>query len=162
MSYAPWSAREDLRWGLFKPNRRAASDQIPMLVRNGRRTFDFKGSKGVWIANSKVDLTKRQFTLQLCLFYEPFDENHVDKPFIKPLLVFKATPEGFDKNNPDWEGDVTNAPRLSRSELESYDPRCDVAFSIKAYMGRQVCKYDVQRILDRIGDEDPGSFLQGK
>ena len=101
MSDTYWSSRQDLKWGLYPPNRRAASDQIPMLVRSGRRTFDFTGSKGVWIANSKVDLTKRQFTLQLLLFYEPFDGSADPKPFIKPLLVFKATPEGYDKDDED-------------------------------------------------------------
>ena len=74
-------------------------------------------------------------------------------PFIKPLLVFKVQPEGYDKDNKDCTGDVTKAPGLSRSELESYDPRCDVAFSKKAWMNKQVCEYDVQRILDSIGDE---------
>ena len=51
-------------------------------------------------------------------------------------------------------GDVTNAPGLTREELDSYDPRCDVAFSRKAWMSRQVCRYDVRRILDAIGDEN--------
>ena len=74
--------------------------------------------------------------------------------FIKPLLVFKAQPEGYDENNKDWEGDVTNAPGLSKSELKSYDPRCDVAFSTKAWMGKQVCEQDVQRILDAMGNEN--------
>ena len=74
--------------------------------------------------------------------------------FIKPLLVFKAQPEGFDKNDKDWKGDVTKAPGLSKKELESHDDRCDVAFSTKAWMGKQVCEYDVQRILDAIGDEN--------
>lgn len=79
-----WSNRDDLSWGLFPPNRRAASDQIPMLITKGNRTLHFKGAKSVWIANSKHDMTKRQFTLQLLLFYEPFDNLHVNKPFINP------------------------------------------------------------------------------
>ena len=53
-----------------------------------------------------------------------------------------------------WKGDVTKAPGLSKKELKSYDNRCDVAFSTKAWMGKQVCEYDVQRILDAIGDEN--------
>ena len=53
-----------------------------------------------------VDLTKRQFTLQLMLFYEDFLNSDSDMPFIKPLIVFKAQPEGYDKNNPNWKGDV--------------------------------------------------------
>ena len=148
-----WTNLRGLKWGLFPPNRRGSSDQIPMLVQSGKKTMEFKGKKGVWIAHSKADLTKRQFTLQLMLFYESFDGEERVMPFIKPLLVFKAQPEGYDKDNKDWTGDVTKAPGLSRSELESYDPRCDVAFSKKAWMSKQVCEYDVQRILDNIGDE---------
>ena len=56
--------------------------------------------------------------------------------------------------NKDWEGDLTNAPGLDPEELKSYDPRCDVAYSRKAWMSRQVCRYDVQRILDAIGNEN--------
>lgn len=74
----------------------------------------------------------------------------------KSLLVFKAQPEGFDKNDSNWKGDVTNAPGLKRSEIDSYDPRVDVAFSTKAWMNKQVCEYDVQRILDKIGENDHG------
>ena len=59
----------------------------------------------------------------------------------------------INTTDPNWEGDVTNAPGLTREELESYDPRCDVAFSTKAYMNKQVCEYDVRRILDAVGDE---------
>ena len=73
-------------------------------------------------------------------FYEDFNGGTRTVPFIKPLLVFKAQLEGYDAQNKDWEGDVTNAPGLSRSELKSYDPRCDVAFSTKAWMGKQVCE----------------------
>lgn len=150
-----WSLRDDLDWGLYLPCRRCASDQIPMLVTSGKTTLDFKGNKAVWVKNSKVDMTKRQFTLQLLLFYEKFDIEAPDnQPYIKPLLVFSATPEGYDKNNKNWEGDVTNAPGLDREELKSYDPRCDVVFSRKAWMSRQVCRHDVQRILDAIGDEN--------
>ena len=43
---------------------------------------------------------------------------------------------------------------LSKKELELYDDRCDVAFSTKAWMMKQVCEYDVQRILEEIGDEN--------
>ena len=91
-------------------------------------------------------MTKRQFTLQLLLFYEKFDiAAPNNQPYIKPLLVFAATPKGYDKdNNKDWEGDLTNAPGLDPEELKSYDPRCDVAYSRKAWMSRQVCRYDVQ------------------
>ena len=54
---------------------------------------------------------------------------------------------------PNQRFDVTNAPGLSRDEIESYDPQCDVVFSVKAWMGKQVCEYDVQRILDTMGNE---------
>ena len=67
----------------------------------------------------------------------------------------------MNKNNPDWVGDVTKAPGLKKSELESYDPRVDVAFSTKAWMNRQVCEYDVRRILDRIGGNDIMLQLDG-
>ena len=63
-------------------------------------------------------------------------------------------PQGYDKNDPNWKGDVTKAPGLKRSELDSYDPRVDVAFSTKAWMNKQVCEYDLQRILKAVGDED--------
>ena len=68
--------------------------------------------------------------------------------------MLKAQPEGYDPDDPDWDVDVTKAPGLSKKELKSYDSRCDVAFSTKAWMNKQVCKYDVQRILDAIGDEN--------
>ena len=64
--------------------------------------------------------------------------------------------QGYDKNDSNWKGDVTKAPGLKRSELDSYDPRVDVAFSTKAWMNKQVCEYDVQRILKAVGDEDHG------
>ena len=49
---------------------------------------------------------------------------------------------------------MTKAHGLSKKELESYDDRCDVAFSTKTWMWKQVCEYDVQRILEEIGDEN--------
>ena len=95
-----------------------------------------------------------KISLQLLIFYESFKGEFRIMPFIKPLIVFKAQPEGYDPDDPDWEGDVTKAPGLSKKELKSYDSRCDVAFSTKAWMNKQVCEYDVQRILDAIGDEN--------
>ena len=59
---------------------------------------DFIEQENVWVKNSKVDMTRRQFTLQLLLFYEKFDIAAPDnQPYIKPLLVFAATPAGYDK-----------------------------------------------------------------
>ena len=40
-----WSGRSDLQWGLFKPNRRAASDQIPMQICKKRENPEFQGQR---------------------------------------------------------------------------------------------------------------------
>ena len=84
-------------------------------------------SRDVFIRSSKKDLEKRQFTLHMTYFAEEPD----NFPRVKPLLVFKAQPSGYDEEDSDWEGDVEYAPHLDPNERDDYDDRVFVIYSKK-------------------------------
>ena len=88
-----FNLNEKRRWGLYPPEKTAACDQYPIGVSRGDRTWDFKGANGVHIRDAKKDFSKRQFTWHQ--FY--FAEEPGNYPRMKPILVFKAQPEGTMK-----------------------------------------------------------------
>ena len=45
------------------------------------------------------------------------------------------------------------APYLDEDERDGYDPRVDVIYSNKAWLGRQQCKYAVNKFLEVIGED---------
>ena len=114
-------------------------------------------SRDVFIRSSKKDLEKRQFTLHMTYFAEEPD----NFPRVKPLLVFKAQPSGYDDEDSDWEGDVECAPYLDSNERNDCDDRVFVIYSTKAYMGRQQCKWYVKKVLEIIGDDNISLQVDG-
>ena len=139
------------KYALYPPKQRATSDQIPINVQTKKGTFAMKGNKSVWIAKpSAIDLEKRQFTLQLTLFAE----EPGDMPRVNPCLCFVAQPQGYDKNDEDWEGDVSIAPYLNAEERNEYDPRVTVIFGVKGWMGRNQSKFHVQEVLNCLEEKD--------
>ena len=81
-------------------------------------------SRDVFIRSSKKDLEKRQFTLHMTYFAEEPD----NFPRVKPLLVFKAQPSGYDDEDSDWEGDVECASHLNSEVRDQYDDRVSVTW----------------------------------
>jgi hypothetical protein len=94
-----------------------------------------------------MSLDKRKFTLHLAVAAN-------GSVFGKPLLIFKAQPEGYSKEDDNWTGDVSVAPGLSKSERERYDPRVDVIYSKKAWMGQQQSEYWVGKCCDLVEEGD--------
>ena len=90
-----------------------------MGATRGDKTWEFKGSRDVFIREAKKDLEKRQFTLQMTYFAE----EPGDYPRVLPVVCFKATPEGYDEEDSDREGDVEVAPGLAKDERDDYDDR---------------------------------------
>ena len=103
--------------------------------------------------NRPKDFSKRQFTLHIT-----HDADPGDYPRVKPLLNFKAQPEGYDEDDSDWEGDVTVAPYLDADEKKDYSDKVDVCYSVNAYMQRQHCEYAVKR-LEENRQEGPDSRI---
>ena len=73
------------KWGQYPPQLRFSMDQIPMpFVIDFTTTSASKGDKKVWVReHGNGALSKRQFTLQLCV-------SPVDGPQPPPALIFRG------------------------------------------------------------------------
>lgn len=92
------------------PKQRFNVDQVPLaFVVEQDRTYDFSGSKQVWVSQPGSCLDKRQATLQLCIRAE-------GRQTVKPALVFRG------KGN------------VSTHEIEKYDKDIDAYFQPCAWM----------------------------
>jgi len=92
------------------PQQRFNVDQVPLpFVVEQDRTYDFSGSKQIWVSQPGSGLDKRQATLQLCIRAE-------GRQTVKPAIVFRG------KGN------------VSTQEREKYDKDIDVYFQPCAWM----------------------------
>jgi hypothetical protein len=92
------------------------------------RTYEFKGSKTVWVRSKKSGWKKRQATIQLTIFADGV-------PRIKPLLIFR----GLEEN-------TRNKARRKR-EAAFYDPRVVVKFNSKGYANTAVILFWLEKML---------------
>lgn len=92
------------------PKQRFNVDQVPLpFVVEQDGTYDFSGSKQIWVSQPGSGLDKRQATLQLCIRAE-------ERQTVKPAIVFRG------KGN------------VSTQEREKYDKDIDVYFQPCAWM----------------------------
>ena len=104
------SAVPDRKYGRWMPKQRFNVDQVPLpFVVEQDRTYDFSGSKQIWVSQPGSGLDKRQATLQLCIRAE-------GRQTVKPAIVFRG------KGN------------VSTQEREKYDKDIDVYFQPCAWM----------------------------
>ena len=62
------NAVPDRKYGQWMPKQRFNVDQVPLpFVVEQDRTYDFSGSKQIWVSQPGSGLDKRQATLQLCI-----------------------------------------------------------------------------------------------
>eukprot|EP00954_Amorphochlora_amoebiformis_P022641 1354706-Amorphochlora_amoeboformis.AAC.2 len=98
-------------------------DQVPLsLQSSSEKTYELKGSRNVQVVSSKVDMTKRTATLQLC-----FSAKH-PRPPICVILHGKPYVDKHGKVNP-----RKPANKKIQSEMKDYDPRVKVYFNPKAW-----------------------------
>ena len=76
------------------------------------RTYEFRGSKTVWVRSRKSGWGKRQATIQLTIFADGVAR-------VKPLIIFRGAEE--------------SKSAVRKREAEHYDPRVVVKFNQKAY-----------------------------
>ena len=82
----------DFNYGLYPGENRYHVDQVPMEFGNyGAQTYNLQGQGGCWVTGSKVDMSKRQASLQLC-FRAKGPQN------VRPSIIFRAKPK-IDENN---------------------------------------------------------------
>ena len=76
------NAVPDRKYGRWMPKQRLNVDQVPLpFAVKQDRTYDFSGSKQIWVSQPGSGLDKRQATLQLCTRAE-------GKQTVKPAIVF--------------------------------------------------------------------------
>ncbi|GAB5370628.1 hypothetical protein AAMO2058_001509800 [Amorphochlora amoebiformis] len=98
-------------------------NQVPLSLQDtNEKTYEMKGSKNVQILSSKVDMSKRTATLQLCFSAKR------PKPPISVILHGRPYIDKHGKVNP-------RMPANSRimSEMKDYDPRVKVYFNPEAW-----------------------------
>jgi hypothetical protein len=98
--------------GRFKLSEIVNIDQTPIAFEFlSGRTYDFKGSKTIWVKEQRSGWDRRQATLQVCVY-----ANGVMR--CKPLLIFHRDPIG---------------DKCRRVEEKLYDKRVEVAFNKTAW-----------------------------
>ena len=104
------NAVPDMKYGRWMPKQRFNVDQVPLpFVVEQDRTYDFSGSKQIWVSQPGSGLDKRQATLQLYIRAE-------GRQTVKPAIAFRG------KGN------------VSTQEREEYDEEIDVYFQPCAWM----------------------------
>ena len=74
----------DETYGRWLPKNRLNVDQVPLpFVVEQDQTYEFEGSKQVWISQPGSGLDKRQATLQLCIKAE-------GEQTVKPAIIFRG------------------------------------------------------------------------
>ena len=74
--------------GRFKLSEIANIDQTPIAFEFlSGRTYDFKGSKTIWVKEQRSGWDRRQATLQVCVYADGVMR-------CKPLLIFHRDPVG--------------------------------------------------------------------
>jgi hypothetical protein len=102
-------------------------DQIPLPWEYLEgKTYEFKGSKMVWVHTRRSGWDKRQATIQLTIFTDSIDR-------VIPLIIFHGT-----ENN-------TSAPR--RREEKLFDSRVVVKFNPKGYANSVIMLFWLEFIL---------------
>jgi hypothetical protein len=98
--------------GRFKLSEIANMDQTPIAFDFlSGRTYDFKGSKTIWIKEQRSGWDRRQATLQVCVYADGIQR-------CRPLLIFHGDPLGDSRR---------------RAEEKLYDKGVVVAFNKTAW-----------------------------
>ena len=115
----------DYKYGLYKGNQRYAMDQIPLEFGGGAcQTIAEKGKQYIVLAGAKVDLGKRQATLQLTFRADGLQ-------VCKPAIIFRLKPK--------IENEKINVREPSQKlRNDNYDERVAVYFDAKAWGTRPV------------------------
>ena len=77
----------DPKYGLYPGKQRYHVDQVPLeFSQTRKRSYNDKNKGECWIVGSKIDMEKRQATLQLCFCAEA-PQN------VKPALIVRGKPK---------------------------------------------------------------------
>lgn len=102
------------------------------------RTYEFKGSKTVWVRSKKSGWDKRQATIQLTIFADGVAR-------VKPLIIFRGAEEA-------------RAPR--KKEEAQYDPRVVTKFNPKGYANNAIILFWLETmLLPALGDPHNATLL---
>ena len=115
---------DDFDYGLCPPKNRYALDQVPLEFVDATQSHNDVGAGECFIRGSKVDLSKRQASLQLTV-------RAVSPQNVEPAIVFRAVPKMTLK-----DGEVTVDPhQASRlKELDKYAQGVRVYYQEKAWV----------------------------
>lgn len=119
-------------YGKYPGKNRYHTDQVPWETSlASTKSYNDKGEGSCWMRGTKVDLTKRQCTLQPCF-------RAVGRQNVKPVIIFALKPKIIDAEN--GVIDVTK-PADSRifKEMAKYDRRVQVYYDPKSYACGDVC-----------------------
>ena len=119
-------------YGKYPGKNRHHTDQVPFETSlASTRSYNDEGEGSCWIRGTKVDLTKRQCTIQPTF-------RAVGPQNVKPVIIFRLMPKIVDEKKAII--DVTK-PADSRifKETPAYDKRVQVYYDPKAYACGDVC-----------------------
>ena len=141
------SSTENL-YGKYPGKNRYHTDQVPWETSlASTQSYNDKGQGSCWMRGTKVDLTKRQCTLQ------PFFRA-VGPQNVKPVIIFALKPKIVDEE----KGIIdVSKPADSRifKEMAQYDTRVQVYYDPKAYACGDIC-------IRTLKDFDKQTSRQGK
>ena len=131
----------DPKYGLYLGPERHHVDQVPWEVSQfGKRSYNDKGEGECWVVGSKVDMTKRQFTLMPCFRADvPDDDPMVDGhgQNVKPALIVRGKPRITKDGKVNARLPHCNSA-ARRAEIAEYDDSVNVYWDPKAMAGPNV------------------------
>ena len=114
-------------YGKYPGNARWHMDQVGGEFGQYSKTiymYNDKGEGSCWMESPKVDMDKRQFTMQMAFCA-------LAPPIMKPAVIFRGLPVVDENGNVD-----PRTPKVRREkERTQYDPRVIVYWGPKAYAG---------------------------
>ena len=118
-------------YGLCPPENRYALDQVPLEFSDYKQSHNDVGAGECFIRGSKVDLSKRQASLQLTV-------RAVHPQNVKPGIVFRAVPKMTLTDDGEVTVDPHQASRLK--ELDKYAEGVSVYYQEKAWVDPTVAR----------------------
>ena len=104
---------EEYNYGLCPPGNTYALDQVPLEFADATQSHNDVGAGECFIRGSKIDMSKRQASLQVVV-------RAINPQTTKPAIVFRAVPKMTMTPDGEVKVDPRQASRLK--EFDMYDP----------------------------------------